>query len=104
MSVRGILGRLPGQGPVRRVARGLRRGATWTLKPVVEPLVDEAVRERVHSPQPHAAPPGSEASEAASRKAEELQVDLATVQGTGADGMVTVRDVVRSRHRSEQAE
>jgi len=36
-------------------------------------------------------------TEAAQRKAEELGVDLATVQGTGAEGRITVDDVIKAQ-------
>jgi pyruvate/2-oxoglutarate dehydrogenase complex dihydrolipoamide acyltransferase (E2) component len=37
------------------------------------------------------------ATNAARRKAEELGVDLSQIEGTGAGGLITIRDVVRSR-------
>ena len=36
---------------------------------------------------------GANATDAAQRKAEELGIDLATVEGTGANGRITVADV-----------
>lgn len=101
MSLGAVLGRIPGAGAVRGLGRTVRRGATRALEPVVEPLVDEAVRERLAGERIQEAAPDGEASEAAIRKAQELGVDLSDVQGTGADGMVTVRDVLRSGGGSE---
>ena len=39
---------------------------------------------------------GAAATDAAQRKAEELGIDLATVEGTGANGRITVGDVQRA--------
>jgi pyruvate/2-oxoglutarate dehydrogenase complex dihydrolipoamide acyltransferase (E2) component len=39
---------------------------------------------------------GVEASPAAQKKADELNVDLTTVEGTGTDGNITVKDVERA--------
>lgn len=39
------------------------------------------------------------ATESASQRAEELGVDLSEVEGTGSGGLITVRDVMQSRHR-----
>ncbi len=40
------------------------------------------------------------ATESASQRAEELGVDLSKVKGTGSGGLITVRDVMQSRHRN----
>jgi pyruvate/2-oxoglutarate dehydrogenase complex dihydrolipoamide acyltransferase (E2) component len=40
---------------------------------------------------------GPTATNAARRKAEELGVDLSQIEGSGAGGLITIRDVVRSR-------
>lgn len=45
-----------------------------------------------------------EATDAALRKAEELGVDLADVEGTGADGNILVEDVGRAAEGGEHAE
>jgi pyruvate/2-oxoglutarate dehydrogenase complex dihydrolipoamide acyltransferase (E2) component len=39
---------------------------------------------------------GLQATDAASRKAEELNVDLSSVEGTGQGGRITVGDVVKA--------
>ncbi len=39
---------------------------------------------------------GPKATNAARRKAEEMGVDLSTVQGTGSGGLITIKDVVGS--------
>lgn len=44
-----------------------------------------------------------EATEAAKKKAEELDVDLATVTGTGKDGNITVSDIERAAKEQEAA-
>ena len=55
-------------------------GAAQALVGVVEQTVDGA---------------GPKASEAARRRAEDLGVDLSEIEGTGAGGAITVRDVTR---------
>ena len=42
-----------------------------------------------------------EATDAASRKAEELDVDLSSVEGTGQDGRITVGDVEKAAKGDE---
>ncbi|MDP8946345.1 MAG: E3 binding domain-containing protein [Actinomycetota bacterium] len=42
-----------------------------------------------------------EATEAAGRKAEELNVDLSSVEGTGQGGRITVGDVEKAARRDE---
>jgi pyruvate/2-oxoglutarate dehydrogenase complex dihydrolipoamide acyltransferase (E2) component len=39
---------------------------------------------------------GPKATSAARRKAEDLGVDLSQIQGSGAGGIITIRDVVQS--------
>lgn len=46
----------------------------------------------------------SEATEAAQRKAEELGVDLAQVQGTGVEGRVTVQDVEKASENPDSGQ
>ncbi|MBA2443538.1 MAG: E3 binding domain-containing protein [Rubrobacter sp.] len=61
----------------------------------VEDLWAEAQTVRAGRPkaEPEQSAPSVDASESARRKADELNVDLGEVEGTGADGRVTVSDV-----------
>lgn len=90
------LGKLPGAGAVSTVVKGVRRGLTRLVKPVVEPVVHEAVAEESARNEQEGAGANSNASDAAIRKADELGVDLSSVEGSGAGGMVTARDVLNS--------
>ena len=70
-----------------------------------EPREDEGPRELTAGPEAEAEEPaedperdgsGPEATPAASKKAQELGLDLSTVEGTGAGGRVLIRDVLKA--------
>jgi large subunit ribosomal protein L20 len=63
----------------------------------------EGRRAREAEPDNTAPHTGVEATEAAESKAEDLNVDLATIEGTGASGRITVGDVENAA-REEQSE
>lgn len=62
----------------------------------------ETTQEEAGSTQEERTEREVEATDAAQRKAEELGIDLTTVQGTGVHGRVTVEDVENKPEQSEQ--
>lgn len=62
----------------------------------VEPSEPEPVEAEVSEAQPDAEASDVEATDAAERKAEELDVDLASVEGTGSEGRIVVGDVEKA--------
>jgi ABC-2 type transport system ATP-binding protein len=90
-----------GEPPARRKEARTHTGPSWG-ELSVGGLVHLPTRVEVHSPEgkrerPRKAAPGpvgeQEATEAAERRAEELDVDLESVEPTGADAQVVVEDV-----------
>jgi ABC-type polysaccharide/polyol phosphate transport system ATPase subunit len=107
-----------GEPPARRKEARTHTGPSWG-ELSVGGLVHLPTRVEVHSPEgkrerPRKAAPGpvgeQEATEAAERRAEELDVDLESVEPTGADAQVVVEDVEQAAeeegkvHATEAAE
>ena len=75
---------------------GAANGATETVGQVAD-LVGDVVDQTVEQVEEAATEDGageSRATNTARRKAEELGVDLDQIEGTGAGGLITIRDVV----------
>jgi pyruvate/2-oxoglutarate dehydrogenase complex dihydrolipoamide acyltransferase (E2) component len=85
---RGALGE--GGGPVQRVVDESGTTIEQTLDESGEELAEDVVREEAAGTQEEEE---VQATPAAKRKAEELGVDLSTVEGTGTGGRITGRDV-----------
>jgi pyruvate/2-oxoglutarate dehydrogenase complex dihydrolipoamide acyltransferase (E2) component len=56
---------------------------------------DGAVDQAAQQAESVAGDEGPKATSAARRKAEDLGVDLSQIQGSGAGGLITIRDVVQ---------
>lgn len=70
------------------------RPATWgSGKKTVQARYERPVTPPMQIDTPPQEPDGPQATDAARALADELHVDLATVEGTGKDGNITIRDV-----------
>jgi large subunit ribosomal protein L20 len=79
------------EAPAPRSTRATQALAATPSRSAEEP--DEAPEETEADAQEAASQEAPEATEAAERKAEDLDVDLETVEGTGAEGRILVEDV-----------
>jgi pyruvate/2-oxoglutarate dehydrogenase complex dihydrolipoamide acyltransferase (E2) component len=67
-----------------------------SLPPQKEQVVEEEVLEEHSKSQSETSQEEPDATEAAKQKAEQLGVDLSQIEGSGAGGRITVRDVIRA--------